>query len=303
MNRFLSKIFLLFILLFVIDRIMGYGLSYITDNITIGGAGRDNYICNEVKDDILIFGSSRAEHHYNSQMITDSLGISCYNCGEGGTGVLLAYGRLLMILERYTPQHIIYEVTPSYDFLAGDDNHQYLYRLKPHYDREGVDSIFWDVDSSERLKMMSMMYRNNSSFLQNMAVFLLNESTETGIRGFRPYYTKFDPMKVKDVSNSPNDKNCNYKIDTLKLLYFKRFIEKTKDIHVTYVISPIWYGRDAMVLNPIKEICKQTGSRLIDFSDDPKYVHNNVWFTDGVHLNAKGADEFTRDLIEKLKNI
>ena len=59
-------------------------------------------------------------------MISDSLGVSCYNAGESGCGIILAYGRLLMILERYTPKAIIYEVTPDFDYLDGKDNHKYL---------------------------------------------------------------------------------------------------------------------------------------------------------------------------------
>ena len=41
---------------------------------------------------------------------------------------------------------------------------------------------------------------------------------------------------------------------------------------------------------------------FIDFSNRPKYVHNNAYFIDGDHLNARGADEFTKDLIVELRN-
>lgn len=41
--------------------------------------------------------------------------------------------------------------------------------------------------------------------------------------------------------------------------------------------------------------------RFIDFTNNPKYTHNNLYFKDGTHLNARGADEFTRDLIQCLK--
>ena len=40
---------------------------------------------------------------------------------------------------------------------------------------------------------------------------------------------------------------------------------------------------------------------FLDFSNVPKYVHNNVYFKDGSHLNARGADEFTCDLVVELK--
>lgn len=55
---------------------------------------RCEYIANKATDDIIILGSSSATHHYVLQIIEDSLGLSCYNCGEEGNGVVLAYGRL-----------------------------------------------------------------------------------------------------------------------------------------------------------------------------------------------------------------
>ena len=109
-------------------------------------------------------------------------------------------------------------------------------------------------------------------------------------------------MKVRDISNVPNDKNKNYSVDSLKMRYMLKFIEKAKGSQITFVISPIWYGSDALVIEPIRELCQRSHIRLIDFTDSPKYVHNNDYFMDGNHLNNTGADEFTKDLIEILKN-
>ena len=48
-------------------------------------------------------------------------------------------------------------------------------------------------------------------------------------------------------------------------------------------------------------ICKERNIPFIDFSNNPKYVHNNAYFADDGHLNARGADEFTKDLIKELR--
>ena len=300
MKKFISKVCLFFLVIVVVDIAFGFAMGEITKRIDIGGAGRNNYICNKVTDDVLVFGSSRAEHHYNAQMLTDSLGIPCYNCGEGGCGIILAYGRLLMLLERYKPKTIIYEVTPSFDFHDGKDNHKYLGRLKQYYDRPGVDSIFWSVDPMERYKMMSGMYRHNSSFLQNLIVYLTRKSADTGIRGFRPYDVEMDTMKIRK-DYIAYDSRKGYVYDSLKIQYFNKFLDKAKDANLVFVMSPLWYEQDTLVLNPIKEICRERNLPLINFANHPKYVHNNEYFKDGTHLNARGADEFTRDLVVELK--
>lgn len=300
MKKFIFKVCLFFFIVVVIDIAFGFAMGEVSKRIDIGGAGRDNYICDKVTDEILIFGSSRAEHHYNAQMLTDSLGVPCYNCGEGGCGILLAYGRLLMLLERYTPKTIIYEVTPGFDFHDGKDNHKYLYRLKQHYDRAGVDSIFWSVDPTERYKMISGMYRHNSSFLQNLLVYFMGVSNDTGIRGFRPYDVEMDTMKVRKDYIAYDSKE-GYVYDSLKISYIRKFLNKTKGINLVFVMSPMWYEQDTLVLEPIKEICRDGKFQLIDFANNPKYVHHNEYFKDGTHLNARGADEFTRDLIVELR--
>lgn len=302
MRNFIFKIGLFCVLLAAIDYVVSKSLDYIVSRIDVGGTGRDNYICNVVTDDILIFGSSRAEHHYDAQMISDSLDMSCYNCGESGAGIILAYGRLLMLIERHIPQHIIYEITPGYDYLQGEDNHKFLYRLKQHYNRQGINSIFADVDATEKYKMISGLYRHNSSFLQNIANYYLRLSTDNGIKGFRPMNESFDSLKVqKNIASLYSDYDGGY--NSLRIKYLRKFLNKAEDsgIKVTLAVSPVWYGMDTLILDTVKTICKERNIPLLDFSNDPKYVHNNGYFSDGMHLNAQGADEFTKDLIKKLQ--
>lgn len=300
MKGFLVKVVIFFAILTVFDYIWGITFDKLVRRIDVGGAGRDNFICNQVMDDIIIFGSSRAERHYNAQMISDSLGIPCYNCGEAGCGIILNYGRLLMLLERYTPKLIIYEVTPEYDYFDGKDNHKYLYRLKQHYDRKGIDSIFWDVDKTERYKMLSGFYRHNSSFLQNSVAYFLRISTNTGIKGFRPINGEIDTMKIRNITIA-YDSNDGYTYDSLKIKKINQFIEKTKGIKTIFVVSPMWYGQDDAVLDTIKSICKKQNIPILDFANKAKYVHHNEYFKDGTHLNTRGADEFTRDVIKALR--
>lgn len=66
-------------------------------------------------EDILIFGSSRALHHYNPKIIEDSLGMSCYNVGSGGQNIYYHLALLEATLERYTPKIAILELM-SIDF-------------------------------------------------------------------------------------------------------------------------------------------------------------------------------------------
>ncbi len=108
-------------------------IGYAQKNANSGDSQRTNLICNIVTDPIIILGSSRAENHYNSNIIADTLGMSCYNCGMSGNGILLNYGFYAMIMERYRPKFIIYDYYVGGDLLKADDNHKYTAGLKAYY--------------------------------------------------------------------------------------------------------------------------------------------------------------------------
>ena len=72
-------------------------------------------------------------------------------------------------------------------------------------------------------------------------------------------------------------------------------------VKIIFVASPTWYGSSSDTYWPIKEICHRRNIPFIDYSNDKKYIHQYQYFKDGVHLNAFGADEFTKDLVKILQ--
>lgn len=295
MKKFLIKLSVFLIIIILADIILGQGLRIIVNGIKVGGQGRDNYIANEAKEDVLVFGSSRAVHHYNTQMIGDSLGLTAYNCGEDGSGIIFNYGRLAMIKERHHPQVIIYDVIADFD-LFKNANHKYIGGLKAHYEKEVVRDIISSVDKTEKYKMLSKLYRYNSVFLQNIFVYFTGKSHSDGIKGFRPLVGELNKMKIKETPVRVGE----YEYDDLKIDYLNRFIELAGDAKLFFVISPVWSGIDTEQVAPIRKICEMRGVPFLDFSNDKKYVHNDIYFVDGMHLNSIGADEFTRDVINAI---
>ncbi|MBO7629556.1 MAG: hypothetical protein J6S87_06380, partial [Bacteroidales bacterium] len=76
---------------------------------------------------------------------------------------------------------------------------------------------------------------------------------------------------------------------------------ESQDIKIVFVVSPWWDGMDTASLQPIKVLCHKYTTPLINFANNKKYVHQNRYFKDGGHLNAIGADEFTKDLVMELR--
>lgn len=298
MKKFILKVVLFLLIMAAVDRAIGACFDYMAFHPKGGYVRHHLYITDKTKDDILVFGSSRAMHHYNSAIISDSLKMSCYNCGQDGNGIILNYGQYILLKKRYSPKLILYDVSPDCDLMAREDNHKYLGWLKMQYDKEGIKDIFEAVDKTEPLKMTSKLYRYNYNPLQFLSDY------------FHPVYhidaTGYVPSghKELDLKKVLNHKEKDLEIDSLKLSYLHQLMKdidgKTK---VIFIASPIWYGMPEKNLTPFKQLSEQYGCEFVDFANDPKYVHNNKLFNDGKHLNAQGADEFSKDLCGRLKAI
>lgn len=67
--------------------------------------------------------------------------------------------------------------------------------------------------------------------------------------------------------------------------------------------NPCWYGMDLNSIKPVLDICEREGVRFIDYANDPKYVHHDFYFKDGLHLNEIGASEFSKDLVKDIQEL
>lgn len=75
MKKFVSKVIWFLIGLVVLDVLVGLGARYLVGHAKGGDTGLNNYICHEMKDECIVFGSSRGMHHYDPNIIADSLGM------------------------------------------------------------------------------------------------------------------------------------------------------------------------------------------------------------------------------------
>jgi len=298
MGKFLLKVAIFLVIVAGVDQVIGFAFKRLEQGAKGGFTFRDNYICDKLETDILIMGSSRCVRHYNPQIFSDSLGLTCYNAGQMGNGIILNYGRLKMIDERKKPSVVIYDLHPEFDILLNEDDHKYLTWLKSHYERDGIADIFDRVDRTEKYKMFSQMYRYNSRMVELLTDYL-HPITDARGDGFSPLLGALDKSKIRLAG--VEEKNEQYVFDSLKIQYINQMIDELEGSKLYIVVSPIWYGMDTLQFQPVKRTCKERGIPFIDFSNSPKYVHNDDYFKDGLHMNDMGADEFSRDLATILR--
>ena len=295
MKKFVLKLALFAALICVVDVSFGFVCNYLRDHTKGGMSGNKDYICRKSNEDIIMMGSSRMRHHYVPQMIEDSLGVTCYNAGIDGNGIIMSYGFLKMITDRYTPKAIIYDVS-GFD-LYEDDNSKYLGSLRSYYEFEGIRDVFADVDDSERLKMRSSLYKYNSNFMGLLADNI--HPSYTFEKGYWPSYETMDyEPEAKNEELGP--------IDSLKLSYLEKFIKlsEEKEISLVFCASPTYYTTyNEHFYDPVKSLCNKYNVPFLDYYGYEEMCCDKKYFSNATHLNDVGARVYTSTIINELREI
>lgn len=294
MKLFLMRIAVFFAIVFFVDYSLGK-LFYYVQSRAGGRTGAEFYVCNKATEDIIIMGSSRASHHYVSDILSEKLGMSCFNAGQDGNGIILQYGRWKMLSGRYTPKLLIYDVCSDFD-IAVNDNMTYIDRLKPFCCDTSVKKFVVKIFPLERLKTLSKMYCYNYKFIE-MTFDFIRGSDFKEKSGYIPLYG----LIRNDVVEKPLPKKKSYlETDKVKFFYLEQLLKEAKEkgTNVVFVVSPSWKGGllESVAYYEVKELANKYNICFIDYTnsvinDNPEY------FEDSSHLNDAGARSFTEDFV------
>ena len=284
-------------IMIIIDQLYGYTLDYMHSN-SKSGSNKEMYdLCMNDKYDIIILGSSRARHHYIPQIIEDSLSMSCYNGGLDGNGIILMSGITELILQRYNPKLIIYDIENAFDineYLPDNKCLRYIKPLKPFFRNDSIGNLIKTISDDEYIYIHSGLYRYNSIFISVFKDFLINNKQPTK-KGYSPLYgcMKKD-VKVKDADGK-------VVVDSLKYNSFTKFVDRIseKKILLIVVASPK-YKKDFADLIPLVEYCKKKNIPFVDYYNHDYFMANNSLFKEPMHLNDDGARKFTQYLVSDL---
>lgn len=301
MKRFLLKLVLFAVLFVIADQAVGLVAIYLFDHAKSGATEKNKYIANRTNEELLIFGSSRGVHHYDPRILEDSLGVSCYNCAYDGCGIITAYGLLVTLTEHYTPQVIIYDVMPNFDYLVdGESNTKYLgplKLLKLGKVKPEVDSIFINVSPSEKWKLMSNMYKVNSKLIQVLTENLSERNVT--ICGYLPVNKKMlQNPKIKE-NGLPTT------IDEMKRYYLAKFVQlcKQKNIRLVFYASPSFRKTLDYQFDYIRELSQKEDIPFVNHYCDTMFVRNSDFFYDSVHMNQTGATAYSKIVASEMGDL
>ena len=297
MKKFLINIAIFFAIVVVVDFVAGKVFFKLQSTCAKGGTGSEYYICNNLNEDILIMGSSRAAHHYVSNMFADRLGMTCYNGGQDGNGIVMQYGRWQMISKHHLPKVIIYDIEPAFD-LSGGDNERFIDRLKPYADDADVKDYIADLFPMEKLKLTSRMYRYNYKFLEVISDCMRPSEVNYG---YKPRYSHIRQELIDKQNDAVNGRPIDFDEEKKRILMNLVGEAQENGVKVILVSSPYWKGYSNFDMRVVKELAAKMNVPFIDYADSE--IRNNPdWFADSMHMNDDGAKVFTVDLIGKIRS-
>lgn len=297
----LFKTLVFLFIFFLLDFAIGSILTRLYSKQKPGEIYRITYSLDSTKQDILIFGSSTANHHYIPEIFKKRMNLSCYNTGKDNQMILYNYAILKGVLERYSPKIVILDFNRG-EFKADEQSYDRLSSLIPYYKSHPEIRKIIDLRSPyEKYKMFSQIYPYNSLiFTMTMgAIESHKERKEIDEQnGYIPLYDSCYANLIEDTTYE----TANF--DSFKIHVFESFVKdcKKSNVKLYIVISPLLIQTlyaDPSV-NKAKEIAKKYHIPVYDFTNSPLFINKFLFAGNGTHLNDQGARFFTNHVIDSI---
>jgi hypothetical protein len=296
---FLKKLFLLLFIVVVIDQVLGHFLEDQYYRQTQGDSGVMTYGLLRAHEDVLIFGTSRASHHYVCSMMEKYSGLSVYNLGRDGVKFDYNHALITAVLRRYSPKIIIIDLNSDDMVLTSPPltHDVFITRFLPYVNKNRyIANLIYKESPMEIYKAKaSRIYPFNSQFLTILQHNYLHIGQPNEL-GYEPIYGS-----NLEADTEPKLINKPYEEDTSLVNQFERVISLIykKHIKLYVIVSPSRRITQNTYKMRANLILQKYGSRIIDFSSNPTF-NDDTLFHDKGHLNDAGAKVFTRLLKDSL---
>ena len=299
LTSFVIKLLFFFAAIFIIDRGVGAVMKHYYFKQITGQEYKTKYAMDDCKEEVLVFGSSRAEWIVHPGILQEKLGMSCYNVGRNGHLIYYHYALLKSVLNRYKPKMIILDID-ALMFGRNADEVAKISTLLPFYDSHSeIHAIIESRGPYEKIKLLSKMYPYNSLLLPILSGnSSFNKMKNANINGYSPLTNVFnEPLKKVDYTKSTLT-------DSGAINVFKAFVEDCLNANVKLVmICPPYIiestGRDTSIKIAM-QFAAEKGIPFFDNSIDSFYISKPYLFADYRHLNDKGVEIYTKDLAVKI---
>ena len=293
LNR-LKHVFIFLLILLVIDYGVGLYLNKEHKKLDRGEQGLLNKIFYTAKEEVLVFGSSRAKFHYDSLVIEKETGKSCYNAGLNGRGFLLSSVLIKQLLQRHKPEVIILDI----NFLGNvyQDESKKLDLLRPYYSEFSEVKDLLDFKAPyEKIKHLSSSYPYNLT-IPAIIERDMDKGGEDQMKGSSKLKGTIlkKPLADESVSKKELDK------ELLAELFEVADICVAKNVKLLVCISPVLERFNASSIQKIRLGLEAKEVEFHDFSSDDMFKSPKIFY-DLQHLNDFGSIVYSQKVASLIK--
>lgn len=299
-----------------VDQAIGLVSSQLYEDTREGDFGGCINLTLEQRNEVVVFGSSRAKHHYIPSLLEENTGTSFFNAGIDAQGILCHYGILELILDEYAPQAVVLDLnTEDIRYRAGSTSLDKLSVLLPYYsrDNEALNSLLLKRSKFERLKLLSRSYPYNSQLLPLVKYTMNPDSAGTvQSRGYVPYHGS-DVLDIVEIASESEVKAVPTQTpvaDQFHLKVLRDFVSaaKQRDVKVIACLGPLWakQGQDLINHDAMVEVYETVLAEMnvplvrIDSTTETAFRDPKL-YKDRIHLNQEGAELFSQVLAERIQ--
>ncbi|CAM4229479.1 SGNH/GDSL hydrolase family protein [Zobellia roscoffensis] len=291
-----SALLVLFMIVsYVVDKVVYHMIDQMGEEVYTGqSVGKFNQYLS-IKDslDLIVFGSSRANHHINPSLITEK----SYNMGIDGQKI--AFSATLLKLLPKNEQIVLFHIDPEN---VVDDNYQAddLSSLKVMYNKNSI--VRKEINRYKKLNSIQRFYwciSYNGILFGVMKNYFKPNYDYTEYNGYDPLSSKaLQPSILLNKSKLGDncEENRDYRLNPIYKSYLadlKKF-SKANGKKIIFFTSPRLFDNckkdNVFLLNEMRRM----NFVYHDFSDIFCSTTDLSYWNDATHLSKKGGDRFTR---------
>lgn len=301
-RKLVFKLLLFLAFMIIIDK--AYGLiTHKLFELNVGSHIVPHIINEAIKEkpEVLVVGTSRANHHYVPEIIEKKTGLSVYNAGIDGTTSCFTRNALKIIIGNHKPKVIVFDLSYGLNFTTTKDlygAHNSLSILKQyvqHFPNEVLNYA-----KGEKYLQEIYFYKYNS-LLSAMLNAYVKKEEKVVKSGYRPLFGFDNLLEKPQKSNSNTDL---YNLELYDALIEVIDLCKDTDILLIFSTSPSYSFNEYTI--PLK-FRNMLIEKNISYLNYPivKYedLADKIYFKDAGHLNNDGATLFTNIFVKDLTSI
>jgi hypothetical protein len=298
--RIIKNLFILIILFFIVDRILGFLIGYKFQKAEHGDIQTFTHSITNPTEDIFIYGSSRALHGYDCNVLTQTTGYTSFNNGKENSTILYHDLILNQMLKKHAPKIIILDFAPK-ELSWGESENSRSVLANTILPYAIHDTAFAGIARQqfpqEYIKArLSWLYAYKSAIIP---LFNTKKNQEQDqVNGYRP-------LTGSKVKPRPLDYGNEAELpDTAAKNAFDAFVQTAVENHIKlYVIhSPIFVKpySTTQSIDYAKPVLKKYNIEFWDYAFDTSFYKPELFY-DYIHLNKTGAALFSKKIGERIK--